>query len=155
MLIGGIMNTGERRVIGNLNQAGFSLIEILLVVIIIGTLAAMVVPRLAGRSDQARIATAKADIEVNIPTALKLYELDNGYFPTTAQGLAALLKKPTASPVPQNWNGPYLEKTPVDPWGRPYQYESPGQHRPHDYDLHSLGKNSKPEAKDDDVVNWQ
>jgi general secretion pathway protein G len=140
---------------GRLNQAGFSLIEILLVVIIIGTLAAMVVPRLAGRSDQARIATAKADIEVNVPTALKLYELDNGYFPTTAQGLTALLKKPTAPPVPQNWNGPYLEKTPLDPWGRPYQYESPGQHRAHDYDLYSLGKNPKPEAKDDDVVNWQ
>ncbi len=138
-----------------MNEKGFSLIEILLVVIIIGTLAAMVVPRLAGRSDQARIAAAKADIEVNIPTALKLYELDNGYFPTTQQGIAALLKKPSSSPIPQNWNGPYLEKLPVDPWGRPYQYASPGQHRPHDYDLFSFGKNPKSDVNNDDIVNWQ
>src|SRR3989338_1620067 len=118
-------------------QRGFTLIEILLVVIIIGTLAAMMVPRFAGRSDQARKAAAKADIEVNIATALKLYELDNGFFPSTEQSLASLMEKPTASPAPQNWNGPYLEKKPVDPWGRPYQYESPGTHRPHDYDLFS------------------
>jgi len=137
------------------NNRGFSLIEILLVVIIIGTLAAMVIPRLAGRSDQARKAAAKADIEVNIPTALKLYELDNGYFPTTEQGLKALLKKPVTEPVPQNWNGPYLEKMPLDPWGKPYQYASPGTHRPHDYDLFSNGKNPKPEETDDDIVNWQ
>ena len=134
---------------------GFSLVEILLVVIIIGTLSAMVIPRLTGRSDQARIAAAKADVEVNIATALKLYELDNGFFPTTEQGLAALLKKPTTDPIPQNWNGPYLENRPKDPWGRPYQYESPGTHRPHDYDLYSLGRNAKEEFTDDDIVNWQ
>lgn len=136
-------------------ERGFSLIEILLVVVIMGTLAAMVVPRFMGRSDQARTAAAKADIEVNIPTALKLYELDNGFFPSTTQGLTALLKKPTTSPLPSNWSGPYIEKVPIDPWGRPYQYESPGSHRTHDYDLHSLGKNSKSDAKDDDIVNWQ
>lgn len=136
------------------SQRGFTLIEILLVVVIIGTLAAMMIPRISGRSDQARNAAAKADVDVNIPTALKLYELDNGFFPTTEQGLAALLRKPTTQPVPQNWNGPYLEKTPIDPWGRPYQYESPGTHRPHDYDLHSFGKTGDPEKKDDDIVNW-
>ncbi|MCM8774734.1 MAG: type II secretion system major pseudopilin GspG [Candidatus Omnitrophica bacterium] len=136
-------------------RKGFSLIEILLVVIIIGTLSAMVVPRLLGRSDQARITAAKADIEVNIPTALKLYELDNGFFPTTEQGLNALLKKPTSSPEPQNWNGPYLEKIPMDPWGRPYQYRSPGTQRPHDYDLFSKGKNDRAEKTDDDIVNWE
>ncbi len=134
---------------------GFSLIEILLVVIIIGTLSAMVVPRLMGRSDQARRAAAKADVEVNIATALKLYELDNGFFPTTEQGLEALMTKPSTPPIPQNWNGPYLEKRPVDPWGRPYQYASPGTFRPHDYDLFSQGKNAKPEESDDDIVNWQ
>ena len=138
-----------------LDQKGFSLIEILLVVIIIGTLAAMVIPRLSGRSDQARIAAAKADVDVNLATALKLYELDNGFFPTTEQGLGALLKKSATNPVPKNWNGPYIEKAPIDPWGRPYQYESPGTHRPHDYDLYSLGKNPKSDQTSDDIVNWQ
>ena len=137
-----------------IREAGFSLIEIILVVIIIATLSAMVVPRLTGRSDQARQAAAKADIEVNIPTALKLYELDNGFLPTTAQGLNALLQKPTTTPMPENWNGPYLEKKPIDPWGRPYQYQSPGTNRPHDYDLWSLGKDPKPDATKDDIVNW-
>lgn len=133
---------------------GFSLIEIILVVIIMATLSAMVVPRLTGRSDQARQAAAKADIEVNIPTALKLYELDNGFLPTTSQGLSALLQKPTTTPTPENWNGPYLEKQPIDPWGRPYQYQSPGTHRPHDYDLYSLGKDPKPEGIKGHIVNW-
>lgn len=137
------------------HQQGFSLVEILLVVIIIGTLSAMILPRLTGRSDQARKAAAKADVEINIATALKLYELDNGFFPSTEQGLEALLSKPTIPPVPQNWNGPYLEKKPVDPWGRPYLYESPGTHRPHDYDLASAGKNNKPDATDDDIANWR
>lgn len=135
-------------------QGGFSLIEIILVVVIIATLSAMVVPRLTGRSEQARLAAARADIEVNIPTALKLYELDNGYLPTTAQGLNSLLQKPSTAPVPENWNGPYLEKLPVDPWGRPYQYQSPGTNRPHDYDLFSLGKDTNPDSAKDDVVNW-
>lgn len=138
----------------NSDNCGFSLIEIILVVIIIATLSAMVVPRLSGRSEQARQAAAKADIEVNIPTALKLYELDNGFPPTTDQGLNALLQKPTTTPMPENWNGPYLEKLPVDPWGRPYQYQSPGTNRPHDYDLSSLGKDPKPDASSDDVANW-
>lgn len=139
---------------GYFRQKGFSLIEIILVVIIMATLSAMVVPRLTGRSDQARKAAAKADIEVNIPTALKLYELDNGFFPSTSQGLNALLQKPTTAPIPENWNGPYLEKQPIDPWGRPYQYQSPGVHRPHDYDLFSLGKDPKPELVKDDIMNW-
>ena len=98
-----------KKIFLNSQRAGFSLIEIILVVIIIATLSAMVVPRLTGRSDQARQTAAKADIEVNIPTALKLYELDNGFLPTTAQGLMALLQKPTTTPMPENWSGPYLE----------------------------------------------
>jgi general secretion pathway protein G len=131
---------------------GFTLIEIMLVVIIIGALAAMIVPRLSGRSDQARAAVAKADIQTNIATALKLYELDNGMFPTTAQGLAALRQRPQASPFPKNWQGPYLEKDPLDPWDNNYVYASPGTHRP-DYDLFSKGKDTN--SSDDDITNWQ
>jgi general secretion pathway protein G len=117
-------------------KKGFTLIEIMLVVIIIGTLVAMVMPRLAGRSQQARVTAAQADINANIATALKLYELDNGTFPTTEEGLQALMTKPASA---RNWNGPYLEKKPLDPWGREYKYKSPGEHRQMDYDLYSLG----------------
>lgn len=131
---------------------GFTLIEIMLVVIIIAALAAMVVPRLSGRSDQAKVTIARADIETHLATALKLYELDNGNFPTTNQGLDALFKKPASPPVPTNWNGPYIEKRPVDPWGKPYLYQSPGDHRS-DYDLSTKGKDEKSEK--DDIVNWQ
>ena len=142
----------EKKIVSQ--EKGFTLIEILLVVIIISTLSAMVLPRLVGRSDQARIATAKADVQVNIPSALKLYELDNGFFPSTEQGLQALLNKPSTQPVPENWNGPYLEKKPLDPWKHPYQYVSPGSNRPHDYDLFSMGKNADPKKNDDDITNW-
>ncbi|MBF0490413.1 MAG: type II secretion system major pseudopilin GspG [Candidatus Omnitrophica bacterium] len=136
----------------NKMKKGFTLVEIMLVVIIIGALSAMIIPRLAGRGDQAKIKIAKSDIDANIPTALKLYELDNGSFPTTAQGLDALRVKPITNPIPQGWNGPYLEKLPVDPWGRSYVYSSPGQHRS-DYDLSSKGKDETSDK--DDIVNWQ
>ena len=135
-------------------KKAFTLIELMIVVIIIAALAAMIVPRLSGRADQAKVTVAQSDISANIATALKLYQLDNGSFPTTEQGLAALLDKPASEPAANNWNGPYLEKLPVDPWGRPYQYQSPGTNRPHDYDLSSLGKDSKPDAIKDDVANW-
>ena len=127
----------------------FTLIELMLVVIIISALAAMVLPRLAGRSEQARTAAAQADISANIATALKLYELDNGQFPTTSEGLQALLKKPATA---NTWNGPYLEKEPIDPWGNRYEYKSPGQNRPQDYDLFSLGRDFVP--SEDDINNW-
>jgi len=127
---------------------GFTLIELMLVVIIIGALVAMVMPRLAGRGEQARIAAAKADIQANIATALKLYELDNGNFPATEEGLKSLM---SSSPSATNWNGPYLERQPIDPWGREYQYRSPGEHRV-DYDLYSLGKDGAEGT--DDVTNW-
>lgn len=133
-------------------KKGFTLIEIMLVVIIIGALAAMVIPRFTGRSDQAKVSAAKADIEAHLATALKLYELDNGNFPTTSQGLDALLTKPVTNPIPANWNGPYIEKKPLDPWGRPYDYVCPGDHRP-DYDLYSKGKDVNKEA--DDIANWK
>lgn len=130
----------------------FTLIEIMLVVIIIAALSAMVVPRLIGRSDQAKVSVAKSDIEAHLPTALKLYELDNGNFPTTQQGLIALRNKPTSAPVPTNWNGPYIEKDPLDPWGNLYSYLSPGKHRP-DFDLYSQGKDTA--SKEDDITNWE
>ena len=134
-----------------LDKKGFTLIEIMLVVVIISALAMMVVPRFAGRPEQAKIAVAKADIEMTLSTALKLYELDNGNFPTTNQGLDALMREPSSSPVPNNWNGPYIEKRPVDPWGNLYAYQSPGDHRS-DYDLYSKGKD--PENDEDDITNW-
>lgn len=128
---------------------GFTLIELMLVVVIIGALVAMVMPRLTGRGEQARTSAAKADIQANIATALKLYELDNGNFPGTEEGLNALLNKPHSA---ASWNGPYLEKKPIDPWGREYKYKSPGDHRT-DYDLCSLGKDGTESA--DDVKNWE
>ena len=134
----------------NAYKRGFTLIELMLVVIIIGALVAMVLPRLAGRSEQARVQAAQADIRSNIATGLKLYELDNGSFPSTNEGLNALLGKPSSA---QSWNGPYLEKKPLDPWGREYKYDSPGTHRPSDYDLFSVGKDGQA-GTNDDVVNW-
>ena len=130
---------------------GFTLIEIMLVVIIIAALSAMVIPRLVGRSENAKVSVARSDIDAHLATALKLYELDNGNFPTTSQGLDALLTKSKSSPVPSNWNGPYIEKAPIDPWSRPYAYVSPGKHRP-DYDLYSKGKDEN--SDQDDIANW-
>jgi general secretion pathway protein G len=133
---------------------GFTLIEILLVVVIILVLAAMIVPNFAGRGEQARTAAARADIEANLAAALDLYELDNGRYPTTEQSLRALLTKPNSSPVPSNWNGPYLKKNrvPTDPWGREYVYVSPGQNNTAGYDLSSLGPDGV--SGEDDIANW-
>ncbi|MFH1578366.1 MAG: type II secretion system major pseudopilin GspG [Candidatus Omnitrophota bacterium] len=128
----------------------FTLIELMLVVIIIGALVAMVMPRLTGRGEQARIAAASADINANIATALKLYELDNGAFPSTSEGLNAMFSAPSSA---RNWNGPYLERRPMDPWGKEYKYKSPGTHRTQDYDLYSLGRDGV--ESEDDVTNWQ
>jgi len=109
-----------------------------------------VMPRFAGRGEQARVSAATADVRANIATALKMYELDNGSYPSTAEGLGALLSRPGSA---NNWNGPYLEKKAVDPWGREYQYKCPGEHRSSDYDLYSLGRDGVESA--DDVKNWE
>jgi general secretion pathway protein G len=134
------------------NDRGFTLVEIMLVVIIIAALSAMVVPRLVGRTEQAKVSVARSDIEAHLSTALKLYELDNGNFPTTAQGLQALRVAPSGTPAARNWNGPYIEKEPVDPWGNLYVYLSPGKQRT-DYDLSSMGKD--PDSPEDDITNWK
>ena len=135
-------------------RRGFTLIEIMLVVIIIGILVAMLVPNIAGRSEQARKTAARTDIESNISTALDLYRMDIGQYPTTEQGLSALMTAPTASPVPAQWNGPYLKKKkiPKDPWGHDYVYVFPGTHNPEGYDLSSLGADGVESA--DDITNW-
>ncbi len=131
-------------------RAGFTLIELMLVVIIIGILVAMALPRLAGRTEQARIEAARADIEMNIATALDLYELDNGAYPTSEEGLNALMAKPANAP---DWKGPYMKKRPKDPWRNEYVYKYPGT-RNVDYDLYSYGRNGM-EGGGDDITNWE
>jgi general secretion pathway protein G len=135
------------------HHKGFTLIELMIVVIIIAALSAMVVPRLSDRSEQAKITVAEADINSNIGLALKLYKLDNGRYPTTSQGLKALLSQPSSSPVAQNWNGPYLENEPLDPWKAEYAYKSPGTHNANSYDLYSFGPDGV-EGSGDDIANW-
>ena len=129
---------------------GFTLIELMLVIIIIGFLVAMAVPRLTGKSQQARIATTKADIDSNLSVALDLFELDNGRYPTTQEGLQALVKSAPGAP---SWKGPYLKKgVPQDPWARAYVYRSPGRMNPEDYDLLSYGPDGV-EGGGDDITN--
>jgi general secretion pathway protein G len=136
-------------------EGGFTLVEMLLVVIIITTLAAMVVPRFAGRAREAKVAAANADIRANIAGALDMYEVDNGAYPTTEQGLAALMEAPVTPPVPQRWRGPYLKKKGglKDPWGASYVYRAPGLHNTEDYDLYSLGPGGTEDGADK-IVNW-
>ena len=131
-------------------RGGFTLIELLLVVVIIGILAAIVVPKLAGRSEDARIAAAKADLKT-LAGALDRYEVDSGRFPTTEQGLAALLVKPSSAPEPKSWKGPYIDgrELPKDPWGNPYVYRFPGERNTQGYDLYSAGPDGQPGTEDD------
>ena len=132
---------------------GFTLIELMVVLVIIGVLAALIVPNVLDRADDARVTAAKTDI-ANINQALKLYRLDNQRYPTAEQGLQALVAKPTTGPAPQNWK-PYLEKLPNDPWGNPYQYLNPGVKIP--IDIMSFGADGKAggEGKDADIGSWQ
>jgi general secretion pathway protein G len=135
---------------GLARQQGFTLIEIMVVIVIMGILAALIVPRVLDRPDQARQVAARQDIG-GIMQALKLYRLDNGRYPTTAQGLRALAEKPDGA---SNWRG-YLDKLPNDPWGHPYQYLSPGVKG--DIDVFSFGADNKPggENGDADIGSWE
>ncbi|MBS7777644.1 type II secretion system major pseudopilin GspG [Acidovorax sp. CCYZU-2555] len=134
-------------------QRGFTLIELMVVLVIIGVLGALIVPNLLDRADDARRTAARTDI-TNIMQALKLYRLDNQRYPTTEQGLQALVARPTAGPQPNNWK-PYVEKLPNDPWGNPYQYLNPGIKG--EVDVMSLGANGQPggEGNDADIGSWQ
>jgi general secretion pathway protein G len=134
-------------------QLGFTLIEIMVVVVIIGLLAAVVTQQLMGNVDDARISKARQDIRA-LETALTLYKLDNFRYPTTQQGLTALVTKP-ADPTLTHWkDGGYVKRVSKDPWGREYRYTSPGEHG--DFDLYSLGADGEPggEKSDADIGNW-
>jgi len=144
----GVVNPGPGR------QNAFTLIEVLVVVAILGILAAIVVPRIMDRPDEAKRVAAKADIGA-IVQALKLYRLDNGFYPSTDQGLAALVQRPTTQPVPGNWKqGGYLERVPKDPWGGDYQYLSPGVRG--EIDVFSLGADHVRggDGSGADIGNW-
>lgn len=133
-------------------QRGFSLIEIMVVVVILGILAALVVPKIMNRPDEARKVKAKQDV-MAIQNALELYKLDNGFYPSTEQGLNALVSKPTTSPSPQNWTH-YLQSLPKDPWGKPYYYLNPGQHSDVDVYTPGPGGQSGEDNSDAEIGNW-
>ncbi len=134
--------------------SGFTLIEVMVVVAILAILAALVVPRIMDRPDEARVIKAKQDIRA-IESALQLYRLDNFYYPSTDQGLEALVSRPSGSPEPKNWkSGGYLERMPKDPWGNEYQYLSPGIHG--EVDIFTYGADGSPDGADAgaDIGNW-
>ena len=132
---------------------GFTLIELMVVLVIIGVLAALVVPNVLDRADDARVTAARTDVN-NLMQALKLYKLDNQRYPSAEQGLQALVAKPSTGTIPPNWK-PYLEKLPNDPWGRAYQYVQPGVKG--EIDVFSLGADGQTggEGKDADIGSWQ
>ena len=136
---------------------GFTLIEILVVIAVIAVLAALVAPNVFRHVGAAKDAAARSQIEM-LGAALDAYRLDNGRYPTTAQGLSALWEQPKLEPPATNWRGPYLRRSvPPDPWGNPYQYASPGEHNPRGYDLLSPGANGQVggDGEDADVANWE
>jgi len=131
-------------------QAAFTLIELLLVLVILGILAAIVVPKFAGRTEQARVTAAQTQIS-SFSTALDAYEVDNGSYPQGKSGLNSLVVAPSGM---TSWKGPYVKDIPVDPWNHPYVYECPGRHNASSYDLYSAGPDGRA-GNDDDVANWQ
>lgn len=140
----------HRRSSDTRHRSAFSLIELLLVLVILAVLAALIMPRFTNRSEQARITATRSDIKT-IETALATFEIDNGRYPSTSEGLAALMQAPAGL---ESWNGPYLSNTEFkDPWGNAYLYVSPGQNNSEGYDLYSAGPNAS-EGDDDDITNW-
>ena len=140
----------------NRHHKGFALIELMVVIVILGILAAIIAPRIVGRTDEAKVTEAKVQIK-NFETALKLYKLDNGFYPASEQGLEALIAKPESGRIPANWReGGYLEKkkVPADPWASPYVYASPGANG--DYDILSYGADAARggEGFDTDIESW-
>ena len=137
----------------SLRISGFTLIEIMVVLVIIGVLAALIVPNVLNRADDARVTAGRTDIN-NLMQSLKLYKLDNQRFPSAEQGLEALARKPSATPVPPNWKA-YVDKLPADPWGRPYQYLNPGVNG--EIDVFSYGADGQPggEGNNADIGSWQ
>jgi general secretion pathway protein G len=135
-------------------RRGFTLIELIVVIVVLGLLAGLVAPQVFGRVSEAKLVAARTQMEL-IGAALDGYRLDNSRYPTTQQGLRALAERPSAAPVPTSWRGPYLRKAlPTDPWGRDYQYVSPGIRNPSGYDLSSLGRDGVAggEGEDADIV---
>ena len=132
---------------------GFTLLELMVVVVIIGVLAALIAPAVLERAEQAKVTAARTDVS-NLMNALKLYRLDNGRYPSGDQGLESLVAKPTVGAIPNNWK-PYLDKLPNDPWQRPYQYANPGVHG--EIDVFSFGADGQPggEGNDADIGSWQ
>jgi len=139
------------------NSRGFTLIEILVVIVVIAVMAGLVAPNVFKHVGEAKNVSARSQIEM-LGAALDAYRLDNGRYPATAQGLAALWAAPVQDPRPPSWKGPYLRKeVPLDPWGRPYIYKSPGEQNPAGYDLVSYGADGQSggEAEAADVVSWK
>jgi general secretion pathway protein G len=141
------LQSGEK--VGVRHRAGFTLVELLLVLVILGVLAAIVVPKFTGRSEQARVTAARTQIS-NFAVALDAFEIDNGFYPRGREGLQSLAVQPRDA---LNWSGPYIETIPNDPWGNPFIYESPGKNRPHSYDLMSMGPDGRV-GGGDDITNW-
>ncbi len=149
------MNQMKKPLLRRGHQSGFTLIEIMVVVVILGILAALIVPNIMSRPDQAKVTAARSDIKA-LSSAMEIYRLDNGHYPSTEQGLEALVHKPSGQPVPRNWNPEgYLKKVPVDPWGNPYIYLSPGNHG--QYDVYSLGADGREGGEGVNAVigNWE
>lgn len=135
-------------------RRSFTLIEVLIVVVILTALATMVLPRFSGWGTEGKIGAARAVVEGSIPTALELYQLHNDTFPSTEQGLNALIEEPSSEPRPRNWRGPYLQRRPIDPWGGVYQYRYPASRNEiAGYDIWSMGPDGV-DGTEDDIGNW-